>query len=345
MKRLLAFLIIVLSSSLAWSQAAPISGQVVDVNGVPVPFAKVRVCSVTSSGNPCVSLAIVYQDYGLGTPIGNPISADQYGNYLAFVPALSAPNLYEVQVSNGVLPAWTYVVNGPGTGGAGCVTFACLISGTNTVAAMVIGTGASLSTSGAGTIQATSFSGNLSISNFNGGTGASSTTAWFGDGTWKAALTSFAAPSGSWPTWLVPTVTNSTTAPSLAVAASSIPNAALANASITVSGATCTLGSTCNAYPPDVTVSIGSFAIPANTCYGSPLSTTPATFSMPGVVTGMKVSAGDTGNPAAINGYGATAGLNIHSWASGTNQGSYIVCNTTASPITGGAITVVMGAQ
>ena len=33
-------------------------------------------------------------------------------------------------------------------------------------------------------------------------------------------VTSFAAPSGSWPSWLVPTVTNSTSTPSLAVAAS-----------------------------------------------------------------------------------------------------------------------------
>lgn len=38
-----------------------------------------------------------------------------------------------------------------------------------------------------------------------------------------SGVTSFAAPSGSWPAWLVPTVTNSTTTPSLAVAASTIP--------------------------------------------------------------------------------------------------------------------------
>lgn len=37
----------------------------------------------------------------------------------------------------------------------------------------------------------------------------------------SGTVTSFSAPSGSWPSWLVPTVTNSTTTPSLAVAASS----------------------------------------------------------------------------------------------------------------------------
>lgn len=58
-------------------------------------------------------------------------------------------------------------------------------------------------------------------------------------------VTSFATPSASWPSWLVPTVTNPTSAPSLAVAASAIPNSALANTSTTVNGQTCTLGGTC----------------------------------------------------------------------------------------------------
>lgn len=61
----------------------------------------------------------------------------------------------------------------------------------------------------------------------------------------SGSVGSFAAPSASWPPWLVPTVVNGTTAPSLSVAASAIPNAALANSSTTVNGVTCTLGSTC----------------------------------------------------------------------------------------------------
>jgi hypothetical protein len=36
-------------------------------------------------------------------------------------------------------------------------------------------------------------------------------------------VTTFTAPSGSWPTWLIPTVTNSTTTPNLAVATASTP--------------------------------------------------------------------------------------------------------------------------
>jgi hypothetical protein len=45
----------------------------------------------------------------------------------------------------------------------------------------------------------------------------------------SGTVTTFAAPSGSWPAWLVPTVNTATTTPSLAVAASAIPNSALAN--------------------------------------------------------------------------------------------------------------------
>jgi hypothetical protein len=81
------------------------------------------------------------------------------------------------------------------------------------------------------------------------------------DGTWSVpaggggggsgTVTSFAA--GTWPAWLTPTVTNATTTPTLAVAASSIPNTALANSATTVNGQSCVLGSSC-------TISVGSSA-------------------------------------------------------------------------------------
>lgn len=96
---------------------------------------------------------------------------------------------------------------------------------------------------------------------------------------------------------------------------------------------------------PNVQVSVGSFAIGATTCYGSTGSTTPATFSMPGLTTSMKVSAGYTGNPSAIVGWGTAGGLSIKTWPSAANTGSYLICNPTSGSITGGAITFVMGAQ
>lgn len=62
-----------------------------------------------------------------------------------------------------------------GTGadcGAGSGSFSVLGSGINTTATMIVGTGASLSTTGSGTVTANAFSGQLGIA--NGGTGATS---------------------------------------------------------------------------------------------------------------------------------------------------------------------------
>lgn len=50
----------------------------------------------------------------------------------------------------------------------------------------------------------------------------SNTGAGCGGGGGGGSVTAFAAPAGSWPAWLVPTVTNSTTTPSLAVATANV---------------------------------------------------------------------------------------------------------------------------
>ena len=83
---------------------------------------------------------------------------------------------------------------------------------------------------------------------FSAGAGSCTTTTcnFTGSGTGGGSVTDFIANTVDWPTWLVPTVTNSTTTPTLAVAAGAIPNSALANVSTTVNGQTCTLGSTCS---------------------------------------------------------------------------------------------------
>lgn len=80
-----------------------------------------------------------------------------------------------------------------------------------------------IGSSGAATVT----SGVLNIPEYSGGGGT---------------VTYFSAPSGSWPSWLVPTVTNSTTTPSLAVVAGAIPNSALANDSMTIDGVSVPLG-------------------------------------------------------------------------------------------------------
>ncbi len=70
-----------------------------------------------------------------------------------------------------------------------------------------------------------------------------------GAGGWAATgagtVTGFAAPPASWPSWLVPSVTDAATSPSLAVSAEPIPNGALANSTTTVNGIACSLGGSC----------------------------------------------------------------------------------------------------
>jgi hypothetical protein len=184
---------------------------------------------------------------------------------------LSYISIQAANVGNTPSGSPTYWFQIAGAGGSSA--FNAITSGTNGAAAMVIGTGASLSASGTGTIAATSVpstgvTGILAPA--NGGSGSSvvptpgqidvgnaggtafapvtlsgSCTMTYagvitcsGSGT----MTTFTAPSGSWPSWLVPTVTNPTTTPQLAVAASAIPNTALANSSITVNGTAIALG-------------------------------------------------------------------------------------------------------
>jgi hypothetical protein len=81
--------------------------------------------------------------------------------------------------------------------------------------------------------------------------------------TGSGTVTNFAAPSGSWPYWLVPMVTNSTSTPSLTVSASAIPTGALAFPSTTVNGQTCTLGSTCTipGFHTSTRITLGSISL------------------------------------------------------------------------------------
>jgi hypothetical protein len=86
----------------------------------------------------------------------------------------------------------------------------------------------------------------------------SNTGAPCGGGT--GSVSSFAAPSGSWPSWLVPTVTNATSTPSLAVAASSTGtgNVVLANGPTFTGNATTFANSA--AAEQDVTIQPGTGA-------------------------------------------------------------------------------------
>ena len=155
-------------------------------------------------------------------------------------------------------PSWQT----PTGGGTGTVT----TSGTPTIGVIAKFTGSTVI-------------GNATASDIVGLFGLCSGTEYLGaDGNCHAgsgSVTLLTAPSASWPTWLVPTVTNPTTTPNLTVAASAIPNSALANTIITVNSVACTLGSSCSV--PSGSVSTVS-VVTANGVSGSVANptTTPA---------------------------------------------------------------------
>jgi hypothetical protein len=182
-------------------------------------------------------------------------------------------------------------------------------------------TGLTAGTINVGTLNATTITGGVSGSAITSGTinaarlplfGPSGTTHAVGavpdpgatagatrylreDGNWavppggsggSGTVTSFAA--GTWPAWLTPTVTNATTTPTLAVAASAIPNTALASSATTVNGQSCVLGGSC-------TITVGGS--PAYSALTSGVNTTAAMT----VGTGASLSASGTGTIAATS--------------------------------------------
>lgn len=105
------------------AQTGAISWQAIDQYGQPLPHAQVRVCSATSTGVPCNPTVPIFLDYNLTTPVSNPYSSDNFGNFSLYVPALPFPNVYVVQLTPASGITWSYLFDGPGgTGGSGCIT-------------------------------------------------------------------------------------------------------------------------------------------------------------------------------------------------------------------------------
>lgn len=163
-----------------------------------------------------------------GTAIGNSLA--DYGVTTSSTFTFSAA----VKV-NSFLDSGAAKLSGiPGVGSSGLVAIAS--DGTLSVTAVPVAGVSSIN----GTPGAFTFS-------FSAGAGSCTTTTctFTGSGSGGGSVTNFIANTSDWPTWLVPTVTTSSTTPTLLVAASAIPNSALANAATTVNTQTCTLGSSC----------------------------------------------------------------------------------------------------
>lgn len=186
--------------------------------------------------------------------------------------------------------------------------FSALTSGTNTSAALVLGSGASLSATGSGSITATAMP--------------------------------YSGLTGSIPTWNQSTTGNAATATALAsspsgCSAGQAPTGILANGNATGCAA---IG---GGIVP-ISLALPSMTIAANTC------TTPVGASFTGVATsgiGSHITAGFLGDPAAVVGFGGIGGLAFNAWATGAGTYDWDVCNQTASSITSSAITISLGAN
>jgi hypothetical protein len=139
-KRLLigAGILVLLTASTVITNAqagAVISGQVVNLQGVPQPYATVRICTQTASGIPCTPLASIFSDPGLTVPLSNPFSVNQYGFYSVFVGMNTS--FYQVQTTYGstTYPFWE---NGAFGGGAYCPLTGCLFTGPVTIPTLTL---------------------------------------------------------------------------------------------------------------------------------------------------------------------------------------------------------------
>lgn len=116
--------------------------------------------------------ASIFSNNG-STAKSNPFLSDANGYYDFF----AGNGVYDITFSR---PGFTFPLQhnrialfdvNDGGGGGGSSSFSGLLSGTNNVATMIVGTGAALSTSGTGAISANRYNGSAVIAMVDGGTG------------------------------------------------------------------------------------------------------------------------------------------------------------------------------
>jgi hypothetical protein len=231
MKRILSAIaaFVAFFAATCYAQTAPIGVCVSNValtisNGftAPVPFALVTLCSAGSTQTTCTAnMQPIFTSTALSTPTpNNPFKSDVGGNYFFCAPvghyALMISGSQGIYFVNDIA-----LVDDWSKGGT--------VTGTWSASSLVIPPFASSS-------------GNCA--QFGSGGQVVPTTFPCGNSDATGTVTNVAIGPG-WPSWFTPNVTNPTTTPSLNMTVGPIPNSALQNASIVISGTTCTLGSSC----------------------------------------------------------------------------------------------------
>lgn len=180
MRALLALLLLLLASP-AWAMEH-YTQVLIDNRGNAIKDATVYVYTAGTT-----TPATLYSDNGI-TPKANPFQTSNSSTSPGAYDFYAADGVYDlVFLKEGysfdaaltrriaIFDVTTF--SGGGGGGSGTSLFADLLSGTNSTATMVVGSGATLSTSGSGSIDASLFKGNTTIPFADGGTNQTSWTA------------------------------------------------------------------------------------------------------------------------------------------------------------------------
>jgi hypothetical protein len=105
MKKLLLFVLITLSASLAGAQGIAYSGQITNSQGIGLPDVTVNVFTITTTGNPavvnCVNPVTVYKDIALAQPY-TVLQTNGFGSYYFFTAAVPIGSNLGYQVSGGI---------------------------------------------------------------------------------------------------------------------------------------------------------------------------------------------------------------------------------------------------